>query len=169
MAFTHLHVHTEYSLLDGMCRVKDVLEKAKNLGMTSLAVTDHGAKYGAFKFFVKAQEIGVKPIIGVEVYKAKNSRLDKQAGIDRDRFHLVLLAKDLEGYRNLMKLVSIAHLEGFYYSRAWILKSSEIQQRRHRPFGMSRRRDPQAILITRTGKRKNSWKRIWTFTRRIFI
>jgi len=115
MAFTHLHVHTEYSLLDGMCRVKDVLEKAKNLGMTSLAVTDHGAMYGAFKFFVKAQEIGVKPIIGVEVYKAKNSRLDKQAGIDRDRFHLVLLAKDLEGYRNLMKLVSIAHLEGFYY------------------------------------------------------
>lgn len=115
MAFTHLHVHTEYSLLDGMCRISDILKKTKDQGMTSLAITDHGAMYGAFKFFVKAQEAGVKPIIGVEMYKAKNSRLDKQANVDRDRFHLVLLAKDFEGYQNLLKLVSIAHLEGFYY------------------------------------------------------
>lgn len=115
MAFTHLHVHTEFSLLDGMCRIGDVLQRAKDQNMSSLAITDHGAMYGVFKFFVKAQEIGIKPILGVEAYKAKNSRLDKQAGVDKDRFHLVLLAKDLEGYKNLMKLVSIAHLEGLYY------------------------------------------------------
>lgn len=115
MAFTHLHVHTEYSLLDGMCRVADIVHKAKDMGMTSLAITDHGAMYGAFKFYVKATEAGIKPIIGVEMYKAKNSRLDKQPGVDRDRYHLLLLAKDFEGYQNLMKLVSIAHMEGFYY------------------------------------------------------
>ena len=114
MAFVHLHVHTEFSLLDGMCRIGDILQKAKDQGMTSLAITDHGAMYGVFKFFVKAQEIGIKPILGVEMYKAKKSMQDKSQG-DRDRFHLVLLAKDLEGYKNLMKLTSIAHLEGFYY------------------------------------------------------
>jgi len=114
MSFVHLHVHTEYSLLDGMCRIGDILQKAKDQGMPSLAITDHGAMYGVFKFFVKAQEIGIKPIIGVEMYKAKNSLYDKNQD-DRDRFHLVLLAKDLEGYKNLMKLTSIAHLEGFYY------------------------------------------------------
>jgi len=115
MSFVHLHVHTEYSLLDGMCRVADILQRAKDEGMTSLAITDHGAMYGAFKFFVKAKEAGIKPIIGVEMYKAKNSRFDKQPNVDRDRFHLILLAKDLEGYQNLLKLVSIAHLEGMYY------------------------------------------------------
>lgn len=115
MSFVHLHVHTEYSLLDGMCRIDDILQKTKDEGMTSLAITDHGAMYGAFKFFVRAKEAGIKPIIGVEMYKAKNSRLDKQPNVDRDRFHLVLLAKDIEGYKNLIKLVSIAHLEGLYY------------------------------------------------------
>ena len=115
MAFTHLHVHTEYSLLDGMCRIGEVLQKAKDLGMTSLAITDHGALYGAFKFYIKAKDLGIKPIIGVEVYKAKHSRLDKDSVEDKDRYHLVLLAKDITGYRNLMKMVSIAHLEGMYY------------------------------------------------------
>ncbi len=115
MSFVHLHLHTEYSLLDGMCRVKDVIQKAKNEQMKALAITDHGAMYGAFKFFVKAKEEGIKPIIGVEIYKAKKSRFDKQPNVDRDRYHLVLLSKDLEGYKNLLKLVSIAHLEGFYY------------------------------------------------------
>lgn len=115
MSFVHLHTHTEYSLLDGMCRIDDILQKTKDEGMTSLAITDHGAMYGAFKFFVRAKEAGIKPIVGVEMYKAKNSRLDKQPNVDRDRFHLVLLAKDLEGYKNLIKLVSIAHLEGLYY------------------------------------------------------
>ena len=91
MSFVHLHTHTEYSLLDGMCRIDDILQKAKDESMTSLAITDHGAMYGAFKFFVKAKEAGIKPIIGVEMYKAKNSCLDKQPNVDRDRFHLVLL------------------------------------------------------------------------------
>ncbi|MFA5136693.1 MAG: DNA polymerase III subunit alpha [Patescibacteria group bacterium] len=115
MSFVHLHVHSEYSLLDGMCRIPDLLQRVKDEQMTSVALTDHGAMYGIFKFFIKAREAGIKPIIGVEMYKAKKSRFDKQANIDRDRYHLVLLAKNLEGYKNLMKLVSTAHLEGFYY------------------------------------------------------
>ncbi len=115
MSFVHLHVHTEYSLLDGMARIADVLKKAKELGMPAVAITDHGALYGAFKFFQKAKDIGIKPIIGVETYKAKNSRFDKQPSEDRDQFHLVLLAKNLTGYKNLLKMNSAAHLEGFYY------------------------------------------------------
>ncbi len=115
MSFVHLHVHSEYSLLDGMGRVEDLLEKAKALGMPALAITDHGALYGAFKFFLKAKEIGIKPIIGVETYKAKKSRFDKQPALEKDQFHLVLLAKNLQGYKNLIKLVTSAHLEGFYY------------------------------------------------------
>ncbi len=98
-----------------MCRIEDVLAKAKDSGMPALAITDHGALYGAFKFYIKAQELGVKPIIGVETYKAKQSRFDKQPGLERDQFHLTLLAKNLEGYKNLLKLVTAAHLEGYYY------------------------------------------------------
>lgn len=115
MSFVHLHNHTEYSLLDGMSRMDDSLQKAKELGMPALAVTDHGALYGAFKFFLKAKEYGIKPILGVEAYKAKNSRFDKQPNINRDQNHLLLLAKNLKGYQNLMKLVTKAHLEGYYY------------------------------------------------------
>ncbi len=115
MSFVHLHLHTEYSLLDGMCRIGDVLQKAKDLKMPAVAITDHGALYGAFKFYIKAKEIGIKPIIGVETYKAKKSRFDKQKGAERDQYHLVLLAKNLTGYKNLLKIVTTAHLEGFYY------------------------------------------------------
>ncbi len=115
MSFVHLHVHSEYSLLDGMCRIEDLLSKTKGRGMNSIALTDHGALYGAFKFFIKAKEYGIKPIIGVEAYKAANSRFDKQPGVDRDQFHLVLLAKNLTGYRNLIKLITEAHLNGYYY------------------------------------------------------
>ena len=115
MSFVHLHNHTEYSLLDGMCKIEDLLGRAKELGMPAVAITDHGALYGAFKFFIKAKDMGIKPIIGVETYKAKKSRFDKQPGLERDQSHLVLLAKDLEGYKNLLKIVTIAHLEGFYY------------------------------------------------------
>lgn len=115
MSFVHLHVHTEYSLLDGMCRITDVLQKAKDMKMPAVAITDHGALYGAFKFFTKAKEIGIKPIIGVETYKAKKSRFDKQPNTERDQYHLVLLAKNLTGYKNLLKLVTLAHTEGFYY------------------------------------------------------
>src|SRR3989338_11136660 len=115
MSFVHLHTHTEYSLLDGMCRIDDLLAKAKDFQMPAVAITDHGALYGAFKFFIKAKEIGVKPIIGVEVYKAKKSRFDRQSSAEHDQHHLVLLAKNLAGYKNLLKLVSKAYLEGFYY------------------------------------------------------
>ena len=115
MSFVHLHLHTEYSLLDGMGRIEDVLAKAKSEGMNAVAITDHGALYGAFKFYMQAKDYGIKAIIGVETYKAKNSRFDKQPGVDRDQYHLILLAKNLSGYKNLLKIVSKAHLEGFYY------------------------------------------------------
>ncbi len=115
MSFVHLHNHTEYSFLDGMCRMEEALEKAAGFGMPALAITDHGGLYGAFKFYLKARDLGIKPIIGVEAYKAKRSRFDKQNGVDRDQNHLILLAKNLAGYKNLLKLITLSNLEGFYY------------------------------------------------------
>ncbi|MCX7955752.1 MAG: DNA polymerase III subunit alpha, partial [Patescibacteria group bacterium] len=115
MSFIHLHVHTGYSLLDGMCRIDELINKAKSYGMNALAITDHGALYGAIKFYIKAIETGIKPIIGVEVYKAKKSRFDKNNGDEKNYYHLVLLAKNYIGYKNLLKLVTLANLEGFYY------------------------------------------------------
>lgn len=113
--FVHLHCHTEYSLLDGLAKIPDLLARVKDLGMDSLAITDHGSMYGVVKFFIEAKEAGIKPIIGVECYQASRSRFDKQSGIDSDQYHLVLLAKNNIGYQNLMKLVTRANLEGFYY------------------------------------------------------
>src|SRR5512136_683437 len=111
--FTHLHVHTEYSLLDGMCRIPQLVTRAKELGMTSLALTDHGVMYGAIQFYQEAKKAGIKPIIGCEVYIAQSDRFSRNAGKDTD--HLILLAKNLTGYHNLIQLVSKAHLESFYY------------------------------------------------------
>jgi len=113
--FVHLHTHSEFSLLDGVGKVEDLVNRAKELGMDSLAITDHGGMYGIFKFYLKAREAGIKPILGVEVYQASRSRLDKQTGIDNDQYHLVLLAENNTGYHNLMKLVTLSHLEGYYY------------------------------------------------------
>ncbi|MGB9706956.1 MAG: PHP domain-containing protein, partial [Microgenomates group bacterium] len=113
--FTHLHVHSEYSLLDGLAKIDQLLAKAREYGMDSLALTDHGALYGVVKFYLAAKEFGIKPIIGVEAYMAARSRFDKQANIDSDRYHLILLCKNETGYKNLLKLVTLAHLEGFYY------------------------------------------------------
>ena len=113
--FTHLHVHTEFSLLDGLAKIEELMAKTLEFGMDSIAITDHGVMYGAVKFFLKAKEFGVKPIIGVEAYVAARSRFDKQADIDSDRYHLILLAKNEKGYKNLLKLTTHAHLEGFYY------------------------------------------------------
>lgn len=113
--FVHLHVHSEYSLLDGLGKLDDLINRAKSFGMKSLALTDHGAMYGAFKFYLKAKAAGINPILGVETYVAKRSRFDKEGKIDTDPYHLVLLAKNEVGYRNLMKLVTHAHLEGYYY------------------------------------------------------
>lgn len=115
MAFVHLHVHSEYSLLDGACRIKDLVDKAKALGQNAIAITDHGAMYGAVDFYKYAKKEGIKPIIGCEVYTAARTLYDKTAELDSDYGHLVLLAKDNEGYKNLIKLVSIGFTDGFYY------------------------------------------------------
>jgi DNA polymerase-3 subunit alpha len=112
--FTHLHVHTEYSLLDGFCRIPRLVSRAKELGMDSLAITDHGAMYGVIEFYLAAREAGIKPIIGCEIYLAQDSRSSREAS-DKNYYHLVLLAKDLTGYQNLIQLNTRAHLEGFYY------------------------------------------------------
>lgn len=113
--FVHLHTHSEYSLLDGLGKLDLLIDRAKTLGMDALALTDHGAMYGSFKFYLKAKAAGIKPILGVETYVAKRSHTDKEGKIDTDPYHLILLAKNENGYKNLMKLVTIAHLEGYYY------------------------------------------------------
>ncbi|TYQ12977.1 UNVERIFIED_CONTAM: DNA polymerase-3 subunit alpha [Acetivibrio alkalicellulosi] len=113
--FVHLHVHTEYSLLDGANRIKDLIKRIKELNMSSVAITDHGVMYGVVDFYKEAVENGIKPILGCEIYTAKRSRFDKQAGIDSEPGHLVLLARNITGYKNLMKIVSIGFTEGFYY------------------------------------------------------
>ncbi|QNO15648.1 DNA polymerase III subunit alpha [Alkalicella caledoniensis] len=113
--FVHLHVHTEYSLLDGAAKIKDVVAKAKELGQPAIAITDHGTMYGVIDFYKECKKQGVKPIIGCEVYVAAGSRFSKEGRRDDNSYHLVLLAKDNEGYKNLMKLVSLGYTEGFYY------------------------------------------------------
>ncbi|MDQ1284313.1 MAG: polymerase subunit alpha [Patescibacteria group bacterium] len=114
--FTHLHVHTHYSLLDGLAKIDDILDRAKELGMDSLAITDHGVLYGAIEFSIKAKEKGIKPIIGCEMYlTAGDHQSRNNTQEDKTRYHLILLCKNNAGYKNLMKLISIAHLEGFYY------------------------------------------------------
>ncbi|MGB9810691.1 MAG: DNA polymerase III subunit alpha [Dictyoglomus turgidum] len=113
MSFVHLHVHTEYSLLDGACRIDELIDQAVAFNMPAVAITDHGVMYGVVDFYKKAIEKGIKPIIGCEVYVAPASRFDKKQRTDL--FHLILLAKDFEGYKNLIKLVSLSFLEGFYY------------------------------------------------------
>jgi len=115
MYFTHLHVHSHYSLLDGLARPEQLLKQAKEMGLDALALTDHGAMYGAIEFYSLAKKMGIKPIIGCEVYLAPNSLTDKTPKIDSKFYHLVLLAKNKTGYYNLLKLVTIAELEGFYY------------------------------------------------------
>ncbi|MGE5630467.1 MAG: DNA polymerase III subunit alpha [Caulobacteraceae bacterium] len=113
--FAHLHVHTEYSLLDGAGRVEDLVAKAKELGMDSIAITDHGVMYGVVDFYKQARKYGIKPIIGCEVYVAARTMKDRDPKLDSNQNHLVLLVKDEEGYSNLIKLVSLGFTEGFYY------------------------------------------------------
>lgn len=113
--FIHLHTHSHYSLLDGMPKIPDLVNKAKELKMTSLALTDHGVTYGLIEFYKECKKHDIKPILGVEVYVARRTRHDKEAGVDTKPHHLVLLARDNEGYKNLLRLTSIAHTEGFYY------------------------------------------------------
>ena len=115
MDFVHLHVHTEYSLLDGAGRVGDLLDRAKELGMKALAITDHGCMFGVVNFYKEAIKRDIKPIIGCEVYVAKRTMADRDPRLDSDQYHLVLLARNNTGYKNLMKIVSTGYLEGFYY------------------------------------------------------
>ena len=113
--FTHLHVHSHYSLLDGLPKIDEILDYVRELKMDSVALTDHGVLYGAVEFYKKAKKAGVKPIIGVELYLAQDRMTQRRPNIDDKRYHLVVLVKNEEGYKNLVKLVTQAHLEGFYY------------------------------------------------------
>ncbi len=114
MSFVHLHVHSEYSLLDGACRIRDMMDRVKELGQTAIALTDHGVMYGCIDFYKAAKAAGIKPIIGCEVYLARRGMEDKIHGIDNERYHLVLLCENRKGYENLCLLVSEAHSRGFY-------------------------------------------------------
>ncbi|RDY25942.1 DNA polymerase III subunit alpha [Romboutsia weinsteinii] len=113
--FVHLHVHTEYSLLDGFSRVKKLVSRAKELNMSSIAITDHGCMFGVIDFYKTAKKEGIKPIIGCEVYTAPRGLKDKDPNYDKQQGHLILLAKNMDGYKNLIKLVSTSYVEGFYY------------------------------------------------------
>ncbi|MBR2100588.1 MAG: PHP domain-containing protein, partial [Eubacterium sp.] len=106
--FTHLHLHTQFSLLDGACRPDRLVSRAKELGMTSLAITDHGNMYGAVDFYRECKKQGIKPIIGCEVYVAPRTRFDKDKALDKEYNHLILLVKNETGYKNLIKMVSLA-------------------------------------------------------------
>ncbi|MFZ2390601.1 MAG: DNA polymerase III subunit alpha [Minisyncoccales bacterium] len=113
--FTHLHLHSHYSLLDGLAKIDDIIDRVKELGMDSVAITDHGTMYGVIEFYQKAKAKGVKPIIGCEVYEAIRGMEDKTPNLDGRRFHLILLVRNEQGYKNLVKIVTEAHLKGFYY------------------------------------------------------
>ena len=114
-SFVHLHVHSEYSMLDGASRIDEIVSAAKELGMPAIAITDHGVMYANLQLYKACKNAGIKAILGCEVYVAPRSRFDKEAGIDNENFHFVLLAKNENGYKNLIKLVSMAYTEGFYY------------------------------------------------------
>ncbi|MFM8458708.1 MAG: PHP domain-containing protein, partial [Chthoniobacterales bacterium] len=114
--FAHLHLHTEYSMLDGSVRISDLMAKVSELGMPAVAMTDHGVLYGAVEFYKEARKAGVKPVLGCELYVAPGSMRDKKASSGKEAaFHLTVLAENAEGWANLVKLVSAGHLEGFYY------------------------------------------------------
>ena len=120
MAFTHLHVHTEYSLLDGAARLKDLVASAKELGMNSLAITDHGVMFGVVDFWRECKKQGIKPIIGCEVYMAARTRHDKDPALDKKQAHLILLAKNNIGYHNLVKIVSRGLQKDIIINHVWI-------------------------------------------------
>jgi len=113
--FAHLHVHTQYSILDGASSIPELIKKVKATGMKAIAITDHGNMFGVKEFHNEAKKQGIKPIIGCEVYVAGNSRFKKDEKEDRAGYHLILLAKNMKGYQNLVKMVSLAWIEGFYY------------------------------------------------------
>src|SRR5665648_15473 len=163
MAFTHLHVHTEYSLLDGAARISDLVTHAKEIGMDSLAITDHGVMFGVIDFYKEAKKQGIKPIIGCEVYTAARSKEDKDSDKDKYQGHLVLLAKDEEGYKNLIKIVSEGFTKGFIISQEWIKNyfgSTARELLRFRPAWQEKYKENCQTEITREPKQKhwNYWK-----------
>src|SRR3989344_2147283 len=115
MKFTHLHIHSHYSLLQALPKIPKLVEAAKKAGMEALALTDNGNLYGAIEFYKECKKVGIKPIIGVDAYLSSRTRHDKQAGVDKERHRIILLAKNETGYKNLLKLVTASYLEGFYY------------------------------------------------------
>src|SRR5258708_5213670 len=115
MSFVHLHCHSEYSLLDGLSRIPQMVARAKELGQPALALTDHGVMYGAIEFWQAATDAGIQPIIGMESYLARGKMSDRLPGEEAKPYHLLLLAKDMTGYKNLLKLPRLAQLEGFSY------------------------------------------------------
>src|SRR5205809_766200 len=115
LGFTHLHTHSEFSLLDGAARLEGLVKRAVDLEMGSLALTDHGVMYGALDFYTKCKAAGIKPIIGVEAYVAPGSHKERKRGEEKTAYHLLLLAKNRQGYKNLLKLTTFAAIDGFYY------------------------------------------------------
>jgi DNA polymerase III subunit alpha len=113
--FVHLHVHSEYSLLDGLSRINDLVARAVELNQPAIALTDHGAMYGTMPFYQAATSAGIKPIIGIETYLANRTMQDKDPQLDKERFHMLLLAQNQTGYQNLLQIASAAQLEGYYY------------------------------------------------------
>ena len=113
--FVHLHLHSEYSLLDGACKIKPLIKACKEMGMKSIAITDHGVMNGVVEFYEECTKNDIKPVIGCEVYTAKRTRFNKDAGLDSNYGHLLLLAENNKGYHNLVKIVSKAFTEGYYY------------------------------------------------------
>ena len=155
MAFTHLHVHTEYSLLDGSSKIGELAARAKELGMDSMAITDHGVMYGVIDFYRAARAAGVKPIIGCEVYVSPGSRFDRETVHGEDRYyHLVLLAENNTGYQNLMKIVSKGFVDGFYYKPRI---DEEVMREYHEGI---------IALSALPVKSRDTWKKVSTRTRR---
>ncbi len=159
--FTHLHVHTEFSLLDGLSKIDELVKRAKELGMNSLAITDHGAMYGVIPFYLTCLDDEIKPIIGVEAYMAHRSRFDKQPKIDADQYHLLLLAKNNVGYQNLMKLTTIAHLEGFYYKPR--LDIEALKEHAEGLIATTACLDGEIPTLLREGRKKEAEKRVKEF------
>src|SRR5512143_1118208 len=115
MSFAHLHVHTEYSLLDGFSNIKKLMQRVREMNMPAVAITDHGTMFGAIEFYRAATAAGVKPVIGLEAYMAPRGMQDRDPKLDRSAYHLLLLAENETGYKNLLKIASAAQLDGFYY------------------------------------------------------
>ena len=144
MSFVHLHVHTEYSLLDGACRIRDLPRRIKEMGQTACAITDHGVMYGAIDFYRACKAEGIHPVIGCEVYVAARTRFDKLHEFDSESRHLVLLCKNETGYRNLSYMVSQAFVEGFYIKPRIDLDAAGARRGAYRPVRVPGRGDPQA-------------------------